>query len=72
MQVFDTIFNMICKIFQNTYIDTPSCIKIRTFWVLEDKYKVQQKQIQNRCLLLLDVKGGSFEHSQSFTNPMAF
>ena len=43
IQEFGTIFNKICKFFQNTYIHAPSCIKIRTFWVLEDKYKVQQK-----------------------------
>ena len=53
------------------YVYTPSCIKIWTFWVLEDKYKVQQKWIQNMCLLLLDVKGGSYEHSLSFTKPMS-
>ena len=52
--------------------NTPSCIKIRSFWVLEDKYRLQQKLFQNRLLLLLDVKGGSYAYFQGFTKPMAF
>ena len=53
------------------YIYTPTCIKIRTFCVLEDKYKVQLKLFQNRCQLLLDVRGGSYEHANRFTKPVS-
>ena len=54
------------------FMQLASCIKIRTLWVLGDKCKVQQKGIQYRCLLLLNVNWGSYEHSQSFTKPMAY
>merc|ERR1711951_53334 len=50
---------------------TPNCTKIRTFCDLEDKYKVQLKLFQNRCQLLLDVRGGSYEHANRFTKPMS-
>ena len=45
--------------------------KIRTLCVLEDKFKVEQNWIQNRCKLLLDVRKGSYEHALMFTRPMS-
>ena len=53
------------------YIYTLTFKKIRTLCVLEDKFKVEQNWIQNRCKLLIDVRKGSYEHALMFTRPMS-
>ena len=64
------IYTHIC-IYIYIYSYTLTCKKIQTFCILEDKYNVQLKWFQNRGQLLLDVRGGSYQHINMFTRPMS-